>query len=496
MIPTKISPRRRRAWALAAAAVALAAGGIVLLRAPEPASAVLAPPRAPLATPPPIATATTTSTPGTPWVATGPSRVELDGPRVDGMFAFTEGAMLADGARTLYAQLRLIGGEGGVTERAPVALAVVLDHSGSMSGEKIAQAREAVVQLLERMHDDDRLAVIVYDHDALVLQSLAPVRDLRATLPARVRGVMAEGGTNIPAGIDLGATALASAPAGFVRRLVLVSDGQDGSGEPLPSITSRVSTRAADRVTTSSLGIGVDYDELFLSSVADAGRGNYQFLAQASQLDPFLRSELEQAATTVADEVTAEVELPEGTTLVRAHGIVAQLEGRRVRMPIGTLFAGERRKVVLELAATAGHPGTHASASVSLRWRTVEDHAEHVVDGSVASVRAVASAAEVDASRDVELHADALATAIDAQQVVAMAAWRAGRREDAMQITDGHLAELRHVQSVAPSARVAEQIHELEGDRASFAAESAASESGRAWGLGRGAARRAQAEGF
>ena len=479
-----ISPRRRRAWALAASAVALAAGGIVLLRAPEPAGAVPAQPVAPPSMSP------------SPATATGPARVELDGPRVDGLFAFTEGAMLEGGARSLYAQLRLVGGAGGVMQRSPVALAVVLDHSGSMTGDKIAQAREAVVQLLERMHDDDRLAVIVYDHDALVLQSLAHRRELRAGLPERVRGVMAEGGTNIPAGLDLGATALASAPSGFVRRLVLISDGQDGSGEALATISARVSTRAADRLTTSSLGIGVDYDELFLTSVADAGRGNYQFLAQASQLDPFLRSELEQAASTVADGVVADVVLPEGTTFVRAHGVVASVEGRRVRLPIGTLFAGERRKVVLELATTAGPSGTGASAAVSLRWTTVEDRAPHAIEDAIATVRAVATAAEVDASRDAELHADALATAIDAQQTEAMPAWRAGRREEAVQITEGHLAALRRAQSVAPTARMAAQIDALEGDRATFDSASAADETGRAWGLGRGATRRARAVAF
>lgn len=488
-----LSPRRRRAWALAASAVALAAGGIVLLRAPDPAGALPAPPSASTQAPPTQAPPTQAPPAAT---ASGPARVELDGPRVDGLFAFTEGAVLEGGARSVYAQLRLVGGAGGVVERAPVALAVVLDHSGSMTGDKIAQARESVVQLLERMRDDDRLAVVVYDHDALVLQSLAPVRDLRATLPARVRAIRAEGGTNIPAGLDLGASALASAPPGFVRRLVLVSDGQDGSGEALPSIAARVSTRAADRLTTSSLGIGVDYDELFLTSVADAGRGNYQFLAQAAQLDPFLRSELEQAASTVADGVVADVELPEGTTLVRAHGVVASVDGRRVRLPIGTLFAGERRKVVLELATTAGPAGTGASVAVSLRWTTVEDRAAHAIGGAIATVRAVATAAEVDASRDSELHADALATAIDAQQIEAMTAWRAGRREDAVRITDGHLAALRRAQTVAPTARVAAQIDALEEDRASFDAASPADEAGRAWGLGRGATRRARAVAF
>lgn len=489
-----VSKKRQRAWALAAAAVALAAGGLVLSSVPEPAGAV--PATSTPTTPTPTTPTPTAPTPTPTTPASGTSRATLRGPHLDGFLAFTEGAALANGARDLYAELRLTGDDQGVARRVPVSLAVVLDHSGSMGGDKMVQAREAVVALLARMHDDDRLAVIVYDHEASVLQPLASVAELRRTLPARVREVQAAGGTNIPAGLDLGAAALASAPAAHVRRLVLISDGQDGSGEPLPSISARVAQRAGDRVTTSSLGIGVDYDETFLSTVADSGRGNYQFLAEGSMLDPFLTRELEQAGTTVADDVMAELELPPGAVLRRAHGAVAAIDGARVRLPLGAIFAGERRKVVLEIAAPIGAPGSLASTSVRLRYQAVAEGSAQSIEGGAASVRAVGTSAEVDASRDADLHADALATALDARQIDAMAAWRGGRRDEALRMTDAHLAELRRMQAVAPSAEYAGRIAELEHDRESFEQRAADSYEGRAWSLGRGASRRAAAEAF
>lgn len=479
----RIPKSRRRAWALAAASVALAAGGIVLSTAPEPASAV---PESPLAPRPGVSA---------PQLG-GSSRAELRGPSLDGFFAFTEGAALAGGTRELYAELRLTGAEGGVARRAPVSLAVVLDHSGSMGGDKIVQAREAVVSLLGRMHDDDRLAVVIYDHEARVLQPLERVAALRATLPARVREVTADGGTNIPAGMDLGAATLAAAPGDHVRRLVLLSDGQDGSGEPLESISARVTSRAVERVTTSSLGIGIGYDERFMTSVADAGRGNYAFLADGSTLEPFLRQELEQAASTVAGDVMAEIDLPPGALLRTAHGAIAAIDGTHVRLPLGGIFAGERRKVVLELVAPIGEVGSLASTAIRVRYQTVEDGRTHAIDGGSASVRAVATDAEVDATRDVDLHADALSTAIDAQQVAAMSAWREGRRDEALRMTDQHLERLRHAQRVAPSAAYAAPIAELSRDRESFDRSQADSLEGRSWSLGRGASRRAQAEAF
>jgi hypothetical protein len=111
-------------------------------------------------------------------------------------------------------------------------------------------------------------------------------------------------------------------------------------------------------------------------------------------------------------------------------------------------------------------------------------------------VRAVASEAEVAASRDTELHADALAAVLDAAQATAMSAWRAGRREEAMRLTDAHLAELRRAQELTRSPALAQRVTELEADRRSFESEAADSEEGRAFSLGRGAMRRARAEAF
>jgi Ca-activated chloride channel family protein len=474
----RIPRARRRPWALAAAAVALAAGGLVLLRAPEPASAVPA-----IEAPPPDATP-------------GSARAALRGPRIDGFFAFTEGAMLANGARTAYAQLRLTGEDARTTRRAPVALVVVLDRSGSMSGDKIVQAREAVVQLIDRMEEDDRIAIVLYDDWTEVLQPLERVGNVRTILRERVRAVQIGSGTNIPGGLDAGAQVMAAAPPGFVRRLVLVSDGQDMSGLPLEHTTARVSARAAELVTTSALGIGLDYDDRFLGAVADAGRGNYEFLASGAMLDGFLRRELDQAATTVAEDVMVDLELPAGSTLRNAYGAIAAIDGRRVRLPIGSLFAGERRKVVLELATSAGAVGSLASASVRMQWRTVDDGRSHQTPAAVASVRAVASDAEVNASRDVELHADALSTAIDAQQMAAMTAWREGRRDEALRMTDQHLGTLRQAQAVSPTPTVAARIRSLDTDRSTFSAASAGSSEGQAYRLSRGSTQRSQAEAF
>jgi Ca-activated chloride channel family protein len=492
---------RRREPALALATVVLAIGALVLLRAPASGAVPAASPLSGPVSGPAGAPVTPASppSPGVPAAPPGPvvtaTRAPLEGPGVRGFFALAQGALLADGARELLAEVRLEGVGEGDARRMPVALSVVLDHSGSMSGEKMVQAREGVVSLLERMHDEDYLSVVVYDDVAEVLQPLARVSDIRRSLPPRLRAVDARGGTVIPQAMALGASALAGAPPSHVRRVVLVSDGQDGSGLSLEQIQGDLGRRANDRITTSSLGVGVDYDERFMTSVADAGRGNYAFLRQGEELQGFLTRELEESGATVAESVVASIDLPAGASLVSSHGAIATPVGARVELPVGTLFAGERRKVVLALRVAAGPVGTTGRIDARLAYQRPFDHAAQSASGAVA-FRAVGSEAEAVASLDDEIHPDALATVLDARQQQAVAAWQAGQREQALALAQQNQAAYRSANAVRPSAVYQQRMQELDGDLDALAGLDAASESGRSWGLSGGAARRARAEAY
>lgn len=489
-----LSMLRRREPMLALGTSVLAVAALVLLRTPETAAATtppapmqtdvaLGPVRAPVAAPTPVA-------------AAGASRVTLEGPGVTGVFALGQQAVVANGRRELLAELRLEGVEGAAEQaRLPVALSVVLDHSGSMGGEKMVQAREGIVSLLERMHDDDHLSVVIYDDEAELLQPLARVATLRASLPARVRAVNASGGTIIPQAMAMGAEALREAPSSHVRRVVLVSDGQDGSGITMEGLTSELSRRANDRVMTSSLGVGTDYNEQFMTTVADAGRGNYAFLRQGSELQAFLTRELEESGATVAESLTAHLELPPGVHFVSAHGGLATASATGVDVPLGTLFAGEHRKLVMQLQVDAGALGTASNLGAQLAYvsRIASSSMSPQTLRGVVSVRTVATDAEAIATIDDEIHPDALAVVIDARQEEAMLAWQHGQRDQAIQIARENQHRYRRAAAARPSPVYAQRAARMDDDLSVLEGLDSASEEGRSYRLGSGARRRAEA---
>ncbi len=474
---------RKGGWALALGCVALAAGGIVLMRAPGHAA--------------PRQAETLGGFPTTQGVSVqnlGPTKVALSGPGISGHLAISQGAVLANGTRRLLAELRLTADENAATaaERQPVALAVVLDVSGSMHGDKIQQAKNAVRQLVERMRDEDQVAIITYDHETYVIQPLAPVGAVRQELYGRIAMIQPGGGTVIPQALTAGARALEGAPENLVRRMVLLSDGLDGSGQSVEMVSSQIRNRASQGVSTSSLGIGTDYDERFMTSVADSGRGNYEFLASGSELQAFLRRELDQASTTVVDSVATLITLPSGVRVARAHGADITGTTGQTRIPFGPLPAGGSRRAVLELEIVAGAPGGLGDLGATVDYRTVVDSEIHQIGGAALALAVVGTEAEVAATRNEEVYAETWAVVVDAEQKDAVDAWRSGDATRARNIAQQNVRRLREVQAAAPSAapRLEATISGIEADGEAFDSVSASSGAGRAYGLRSNAQRR------
>jgi Ca-activated chloride channel family protein len=477
---------KKGGWAIALGSVALAVGAIVLLKAPGYAAER-------------DRGNGFTNGNGTGIVVTEntPTRSTLNGPSLTGHVALSQGAVLANGTRRVLAELRLNATDDGQAEatRQPVALSVVLDVSGSMSGEKIEQAKSAVRQLVERMRDEDYVSLVTYDHNTYVLQPLAPVGAVRAELYGRIAAIQPGGGTVIPQALDAGARALDAAPSHLVKRLVLLSDGLDGSGVPIETVTAQIRSRATVGTSTSSLGIGADYDERFMTQVADAGRGNYEFLADGAQLQAFLHRELDQASKTTVTGVVATTTLPPGARLRRVNGAEHTQIGTTVRIAFGPLSAGESRRAVLDFEVFAGAPYVElGSLATHVEYQTVRDAETHAIDANALALRSVATDDEVKGSLDQEIYGETWAVIIDQEQQQAVEAWRQGDVARARSLSQANAQAARAVAAEAPAAAPAlgELAEGFEAEEATFGSVSAGSADGRAYGLRSNATRRAR----
>lgn len=244
--------------------------------------------------------------------------------------------------------------------RAPVNLALVIDRSGSMSGEKIIRAREAALALLEKLGPQDRLSVVHYGSDVSVLPGAFVTEGNRVRFERFIRGISEEGGTNIGDGLAAGRAQLAKAQSDFkVNRLVLLSDGQPTVGITSPAaLTALVRGYRSAGLSVTSLGVGVDFNEDLMTRLAEVGGGSYGFVARGAQLAQLFERDLQQAGTQVARAVTLSFELPPGVQLGEVLGRTASVSGNRVTVAMPDFSARQIEQLVVRVRASGGVAGS------------------------------------------------------------------------------------------------------------------------------------------
>ena len=425
-------PRTRRA--LAASLLALSAGCLILHRAPLGARTNVA-----YASP-----------------SEGGAGATFVGRGARGSIALTQTRVFGGTEARISAVLRIKADAAEARERAPLALSIVLDTSGSMmTDNKMKQARDAVVEILRELRDDDLISLVRYASDSDVIQRLARVGDVREALITHVQGLTASGGTNIPPALSQGMWTLGQASTGRVKRVVLVSDGLDAGRFEAERIAR---DGVEDRMTVSSLGIGLDFDPGYMGGVAEAGRGNFAFVKDGAALRTFLRREVEETAATTIEATEARLVLPEGVRFVRAIGAEARTEedGREVTLRIGSLFAGDERRVVVELAANA-EAGEALAIGGEIGWSLVGGERTRVALAPL-DVRGTADAREAELSVDRAAFAEATSALASSRQIEAAAALEQGDLQAAQRIVDENIGALKAAAEAAP-APAATAIH-------------------------------------
>jgi Ca-activated chloride channel family protein len=194
-------------------------------------------------------------------------------------------------------------------DEAPLALALVIDRSGSMSGPKMELTKEAARATAEMLPPADQIAVVVFDD-----QPNPVVRMQRAANRVRILSdisrIQAGGGTNILAGLREGVDELMSVRA-RKKHIILLSDGESPS-EGIPDLLE-IATGAS--ISVSAIGVGDGANLTLLQMIATRGGGRFYqtrdpasipriFSRETSQIG---RSSLVEAPTTVQIHKHAEL---------------------------------------------------------------------------------------------------------------------------------------------------------------------------------------------
>jgi Ca-activated chloride channel family protein len=240
--------------------------------------------------------------------------------------------------------------------RSPINVAIVIDRSGSMQGDRIAAAKEGARVALKRLSSDDTVALVSYNHEVEVLSASAPLRNSRDKLIEAIDNLQASGTTALHAGVKEGGRQVeAFVSDNNVNRVILLSDGLANVGPSTPGELAELGRKLASKgISVSTIGLGLDYNEDLMQRLAAASDGNHVFVERPSDLAEIFDREFGDALSVSARDITITIECKLGFKPMRILGRDGSIDGDKVTLKLNQLQAGNERYVVVELQAPEG----------------------------------------------------------------------------------------------------------------------------------------------
>lgn len=274
-------------------------------------------------------------------------------------------------------------------DRSPLTLALVIDRSGSMSGNKITTAKSAALAVLDKLDERDTVAVVVFDSEITTIQPAAPatssvkqhIRERLAEIDARASTALHEGWLT---GCNAIVSVVEASERQSVARCFLLTDGLANLGltDPEQIATQAAGIRQNAGIGTSTFGIGLDYAEELLGPMAVAGGGRFHHLRTASEIANTFIGELGELLATVAANARLELEVEPGVSveIVSMYEASANPSDAPTHwsVPIGDLISGEVRHVVVRFGF--GHALRREEQAIRARLVWTADGVERGTD--------------------------------------------------------------------------------------------------------------------
>lgn len=244
-----------------------------------------------------------------------------------------------------------------VSNRPKLNFGIALDRSGSMQGQKMHEAREAAKYCVDQLLPHDRFSAVIFDDQIDVLFTSQPVTD-REMFKRGIERINSRNSTDLHQGwVTAGLQVSEHLEGDAINRVLLITDGQANVGETnVDRIVEQSRQLAARGVSTSTIGIGQDFNEDLLMPMAEAGQGNSWHVEEPQDMVRIFETELRGLIAQVGHSVTLGAKTATGVTIADVLNDFEVDGSGRYKLP--NLQAGSTLDIVVRLRVPAHSEGT------------------------------------------------------------------------------------------------------------------------------------------
>lgn len=273
----------------------------------------------------------------------------------------------AQGASHLFVLVKITAPRVEEKKRTPLNLALVLDRSGSMAGDKLKFAIHAAKFLVSQLSPQDFFSVVKFDDQVNTIYPAQHITN-KDNLKQIIDGIVEGGSTNLSGGWLAGSQEILKNLGGKqVNRIILLTDGQANQGiTAKPELVKIAAELAAKNVSTSAIGFGKDFDENLLMGIGEAGRGNFHYIDSPEKAPRVFSEELSELLTLFAQNLVMTISPSEQVSYTGVHHDypVSVNNKGEAKIELGDIYSADEKVVLLEFIMPAAKAGKKVGVSV------------------------------------------------------------------------------------------------------------------------------------
>lgn len=266
----------------------------------------------------------------------------------------SQGSYLAYTDQNIYVDA-IISAPGGSASRAPLNLSFVIDRSGSMAGPNIEYTKQALLAALQTLSPKDTFSIVTFGSEVEILAPAQAVDKLE-NIASIIERIEALGGTALYDALNQGAAQLRRyrTPLG-ANRMILLSDGPPSRGpREKEDFHALARLLAQDTISISVVGLGHEFNEDILSSLATETNGRYHFAPQPAAIAQAFQNEIAPFQTPIARDLRLEIKLNSRSRINEPLGNAQpELNGNTATYNWDVLYANQSRRVILSGTITS-----------------------------------------------------------------------------------------------------------------------------------------------
>ncbi len=230
----------------------------------------------------------------------------------------------------------------------PIHVCLVLDCSNSMRGERIEMVRANVSQLARKLRSKDRLSIVAFNDRAEVVMTPRELDEPNA-VDLVLNKLQVGGATEIFQGLSIGFDIIQRfTRESMIKQLILITDGHTYGDEA--DCIELASRARLEGIAINALGIGDEWNDVFLDKLASISGGNAVYINRSEDLTQFIENKVRSITVSYARKVEWYANIDESIELCyifRIHPDITPL-GNASPIPLGTIEYGKKTSIILE----------------------------------------------------------------------------------------------------------------------------------------------------